>query len=394
MPALFALGDKVIGNPTLSYFIAFGSFAMLLLVDFTGSLADRLRAQLALGVACAVLICLGTLAEQSTPVAVIATAVVGCGVLFAGVISSVLASATTSLLLAFILPVTLPGPVSQIPDRVAGWGLAAAVSVFAVTLLWPAPARNAVRVKAIDACRALAVRLRAQVAYIRSDRGAEAGSARDAAVAPTEVATQSLEQLFFATPYRPTGLSTDARAVVRLIDELGWLDDIVQLAAPGSVPSYPDVEVCDVKLAAGEVLDRAADLLDSPRDPTAPLREAEATLQRSLAALERTITSRLPSVAPATSPEAGERSARAIVSALDPSFRAQEISFIVGQIARNVAYAAAAERRSWLDRILGRQPEGFAGALSSASALAHTLVCGRPGCATASVEAPRWLPRC
>ena len=31
MPAMFALGDKVIGNPQLATFAAFGSFAMLLL---------------------------------------------------------------------------------------------------------------------------------------------------------------------------------------------------------------------------------------------------------------------------------------------------------------------------------------------------------------------------
>jgi hypothetical protein len=31
MPAMFALGDKVIGNPQVATFAAFGSFAMLLL---------------------------------------------------------------------------------------------------------------------------------------------------------------------------------------------------------------------------------------------------------------------------------------------------------------------------------------------------------------------------
>src|SRR5262249_56109261 len=45
MPAMFALGDKVIGNPQLATFAAFGSFAMLLLVDFGGSLAGRFQAQ-------------------------------------------------------------------------------------------------------------------------------------------------------------------------------------------------------------------------------------------------------------------------------------------------------------------------------------------------------------
>jgi uncharacterized membrane protein YccC len=372
MPGLFALADKVIANATMAYFIAFGSFAMLLFVDFTGSLAERLRAQFALGVACAVLICLGTLAEQSTPVAVIAMGVVGVAILFAGVVSSVLASATTALLLAFILPVTLPGPVSQIPDRVAGWGLAAAVSLFAITLLWPAPTRNPIRARALEACRALADRLRAQVAYIRSDRSPASEAQRDAAIARTEAATQALEKLFFATPYRPTGLSTDARAVVRLIDELGWLAEIVQLAKPGTAPSYPDREVCEVKLAAAEVLDRAAALLGSPRDPVAPLRASEVALRTALAALEAAATSRLPDSGPGVA-AAARPSAQALVSSLDPSFRAQEISYIVGQIAQNVEYAAAAEGRRTVDRILGRQPTGFTGTLSSAGERARAF---------------------
>jgi hypothetical protein len=57
---------------------------------------------------------------------------------------------------------------------------------------------------------------------------------------------------------------------------------------------------------------------------------------------------------------------RGIVSSLDPSFRAQELSFVVAQIARNTEFAAAAERRSWPDRVLGRQPAGLAGPLSAA----------------------------
>jgi hypothetical protein len=37
MPAMFALGARVIGDPDVSTFAAFGSFAMLLLVDFGGA---------------------------------------------------------------------------------------------------------------------------------------------------------------------------------------------------------------------------------------------------------------------------------------------------------------------------------------------------------------------
>ncbi len=56
-----------------------------------------------------------------------------------------------------------------------------------------------------------------------------------------------------------------------------------------------------------------------------------------------------------------------MVSALDPSFRAQELSFVISQVALNTDFAAAAERRSWLERLLGRQPEGLRGPLAAAT---------------------------
>ncbi|HWF36095.1 MAG TPA: FUSC family protein [Solirubrobacteraceae bacterium] len=361
MPALFALADKVIANPAMSYFVAFGSFAMLLLVDFPGQVKDRVLAQAALGVACAVLICLGTLASQSTPVAAVAMGVVAFVILFSGVVSSVLAGATTALLLAFILPVSLAGPASQIPDRVAGWGLAAAVSLLAISVLWPSPPRNPVRTAAIDACRALAARLKGEIAYVMSSGGEDAEEAHRAAVAGAEEAVQRLWSLFFATPYRPTGLATDARALVRLVDELRWANTIVLRSAPKLHPRQPNRPVCRVKTAAAEVLERAADLLDAPGGTGEELDGALAQLRETLVGLETVTTSDLPVEATGSVSE----SAREVVSALDPGFRARELSFVVEQIAANANFAAAAERRSWLDRLLGRQPAGFPGALAS-----------------------------
>ena len=77
MPAMFALGEEVIGNPALATFAAFGSFAMLLLVDFGGPMRERLQAQAALAVAGCALVCLGTLVSQSVWLAAVAMAVVG-----------------------------------------------------------------------------------------------------------------------------------------------------------------------------------------------------------------------------------------------------------------------------------------------------------------------------
>src|SRR6188472_653318 len=162
MPAMFALGDVVIGNPAVATFAAFGSFAMLLLVDFAGPMRARLQAQAALALTGGVFVAVGTLASRWPVVAAVAMTLVAFGVMFAGVVSSVLAGATTSLLLAFILPVSLPGPVSSIPDRLAGWGLASAAALLAIALLWPAPVRDPVRGAAIAGTRAVAHRLRAQ----------------------------------------------------------------------------------------------------------------------------------------------------------------------------------------------------------------------------------------
>lgn len=363
MPVMFALGDKVIGNPTIGTFAAFGSFAMLLLVDFTGSIKDRLFAQAGLGVTCALLICLGTLASQTTWLAAVAMAVVGFAVLFAGVVSSVLAGATTSLLLAFILPVSLPGPASSIPDRVAGWGLAAAASLVAISVLWPSPARNPVRTAVIDACRALADRLRAGVIYVTSHGEAGAERAHRAAVARADEAVHKMQSVFFATPYRPTGLTTDARAVIRLVDELRWLSGIVLRSMPAHRPPRVAPEVSSVKVAAADVLASAADLLETPRATGGRLSAAMARMRAALADLEHATISRLP--VPMSAPGNGQQRAQQVVSSLDPSFRAQELSFVVAQIATNTDFAAAAARRGWIARLLGRQPEGFEGPLAS-----------------------------
>jgi hypothetical protein len=375
MPAAFALCGPVLGKPVLATFAAFGSFAMLLLVDFGGSIRNRLQCQAALAVACSVLICLGTLASRTTWLAAVVTAVLAFAVLFAGVVSSVLAGATTTLLLSLILPVSLPGPVSSIPERIGGWGLASAFSLVAISLLWPAPARDPVRSSATAACRALAERLRTEIEFVMAGVGGDGvgdgvkEAAYREALAASDAAVEAVQTGFFATPYRPTGLSTSARAVVRLVDELRWLNTIVLRSALTFPHTMPPVnEVCEVKRAAADVLTCVADLLEAPRNP-GPLEDATARLRSALEALERVSTERLPE---STEPGDGQEHAMRVVTALDPSFRSQELSFVVLQIAANVDYAARAERRSWLDRVLGRQPAGFVGFLTAAQERAES----------------------
>jgi hypothetical protein len=368
MPAMFALGDKVIGNPVIATFAAFGSFALLLLVDFTGTMNDRLRAQAALAAVGAVLVCLGTLATRATWLCTAAMAVVAFLVLFSAVMSSVIASATTSMLLAFILPVTFAGSISSIPDRLAGWGMASAASLIAITVLWPAPTRDPLRVSAIAACRALSERLRADVAFILGGADHLSEADHDEVIKRTDAGVASLHEAFLATPYRPTGLGTAARSVVRLVDELKWLHTIMGLTAPRPTGPSANPIACPVRLAAAVVLDQCADVLTSPADKSSRLDDALEDLHRALSSMESRATASLPiaefeGFSATTDPESRVEE---FITALDPSFRAQELTFATSQVGANVALAAAAECRSWTDRLLGRQPQGLSRTLSAA----------------------------
>jgi hypothetical protein len=165
-----------------------------------------------------------------------------------------------------------------------------------------------------------------------------------------------------------------------LVDELNWLNGIIAQSTPHPAGAPVNRTVLDVKAAAAAVLDRGADLLDGTAPQPAALHSAMVQLELALAAMEEDATVRLPvrralvSISPAddrttgASDQVGE-----FLTSLDPSFRSQELSYAVSVIGRNIDLAAAAERRTWWDRLLGRQPAGIGGALSAAQerAAAH-----------------------
>ena len=190
-----------------------------------------------------------------------------------------------------------------------------------------------------------------------------------------------MRSAFLATPYRPTGLSTPARTTVRLVDELIWLNSIV--IRPGLHRDGVSRAALRVKQAAAAVLDRAADLLDSTGGSSDKLDAALTELAAARAEMQEGVTAGLPArprgrpvtrpwplaVEPGPSvgdPAAGGGPVSEYVTSLDPAFRAEELSYAVSLIARNAGLTAAAERRSWRERWLGRQPEGVPGTLSAA----------------------------
>ncbi len=179
------------------------------------------------------------------------------------------------------------------PDRVAGWGLAAAASLLAVALLWPAPTRGPLRSAATAACRALAARMRAEVAYMLSDRSESFARDRDHAVAQANGAVAALHRGFLATPYRPTSLSTAARTIVRLVDELNWLNAIVvQSTRPEGAPV--NRAACAVKVAAAAVLERGAELLEVTGGNCGALHGALVELTDAMSRMEHSATAELP----------------------------------------------------------------------------------------------------
>ncbi len=367
MPGVFAVAEKVIGNPTVAIFSAFGALAMLLFVDFGGSMGERVAAQASLALAGAVLICLGTLVSRTTWLATAVTVVVAFVVLFQGVVSSVLAGATTSLLVAFVLPVSLPGPASSIPARLAGWLLAGAVSLIAIRVLWPAPSREPLRLSTAQACTRLAQRLRSEVDCINGGLEAAHLRGRDASVAESTASVAALRTSFYTAPYRPTGLGAAARALVGVVDQVLWLNSILERTAADTEVGPTAAVVCAVKLAAADLLQQGAVLLDAAAGDPSVLQPAEARLRHAREEMERTVISALPVTRSEThSPDRGDGTMAEFVSSLEPSFRAQEMSFAVSAVAVNIEHTVAARQRTWWEQLLGHRPEGASSALSAA----------------------------
>jgi O-antigen ligase len=77
MPIAFGLAHLTYPNPQISLFAAFGSFALLLLVDFAGRPRTRLLSYLSLFFVGSCFIILGTIVSTNKAAAVAAMALVG-----------------------------------------------------------------------------------------------------------------------------------------------------------------------------------------------------------------------------------------------------------------------------------------------------------------------------
>src|SRR4029079_2466191 len=101
-----------------------------------------------------------------------------------------------------------------------------------------------------ESCRCLAARLRAEVA-LAGDRGdPDRRAAADDAGAAARDGVAALRAAFFATPYRPTGLTTATRVLVRAVDQAFWLDTILERMPADRAQGGPGPAVCEIQLAS------------------------------------------------------------------------------------------------------------------------------------------------
>ncbi|HEY4020676.1 MAG TPA: FUSC family protein [Pseudonocardiaceae bacterium] len=277
VPGLFALSYKVIGDPQIATFAAFGGFATLVMASFGGRVRDKLIAHLGLAVAGSVLLVIGTAVNSSVPLAAAAALIVVFCVLFAGVGGPNAASAGTAALMAYVLPAASPGTLAMIPSRLEGWWMASIVGTVAVLLLSPKPPAAVLRNAAANCARTLAAELGVAI------RGEDVSESRRTAMA----AKRNLLTVFTATPYRPTGLAAADQALANLVSLLDWCTVTIcdELAEFHDLSKVDEVERALLLETRTALEDIAALLTDEPAQPD--LDRLEARLAASMKRLHQ-----------------------------------------------------------------------------------------------------------
>jgi uncharacterized membrane protein YccC len=333
VPAAFAVGLKVFDLPQMALFGAFGSIGCLVFVDFGGTRAVRFVAYLALLAAGTLTISLGTLCSHTTWLAVVVMAIVGFGILFAGVIDGYIAAASLVLILTFVIAMMVPAEFGEIPDRLAGWGVAGLFSIVAIFGLWPGRPPDQLRRGVAAAIDKLAELLEAMATARAAGAPTDAEEERIAQCsADAYAATVGARNAFVAMPHRPSGTGSRTAAIGRLIDDLDWFDALArEQPASASVSSGFAAERDAVETSVPAALRRAAERLraNDPGDGGGELRG----LREDHAAIGRAWLAEL------AEHRVSDDAAR-VTAELNEAYRLRGLAFAALQIGRHAVQAS------------------------------------------------------
>jgi hypothetical protein len=354
MPVVFGLTHLLFSDPQVSLFGAFGSFALLLLVDFPGRPRTRLVSYVGLFVVGSCFIALGTVVSTDKVGAVVAMAVVGFAVLFGGIVAPQVATASTAALLTFVLPVAVAQPAASTGARLFGWLVAAAFCIPACLVVWPTPWHDDLR-RRLSATLSAVSRMAAMVAD-----GRPVPEAQDAVASELTL----LRSHYAATPYPPTGAAAGAVALAKLVGRVEWMAGNAALVNGDTVPiELPRIRTI-IEVVA-ETLDQCARLIcDGNAYPVeddvlvGAIRESTARLDGLVGSeLDAEVSMLIDTGADVTAGSLsdvvgpGGSGREGMAPALDPSFRARALGIAAEMVADATLESAGAQPDG--DRRLG-----------------------------------------
>ncbi|HEX3981295.1 MAG TPA: FUSC family protein [Acidimicrobiales bacterium] len=365
VPLVFGLTHVVFSNPQVSLFGAFGSFALLLLVDFPGRPRTRLVSYVALFLVGSGFIAVGTVVSTHKVAAVAAMAVVGFAVLFAGIVAPQAASASTAALLVFVLPVAVAQPAGAVGPRLLGWAVAGAFCIPSCMLIWPTPWHDDLR-RHVSAAISAVGRL-----VLATGRH---GPDPDARGAVTSAMSQLRDQ-FRGTPYPPTGAVAGAVALAKLVGRVEWVAGNAS-RLNREATSVTAASVRSVIEAAAETLRLSASLICDgggfPVDDPALVREVQTATRTLDHVIDHELDEEVSTLLDPDIPLAGDvtggvdrvgragpgESHASVAPWLDPSFHVRGLGIATEMVSDAALEAAGAQAVG--DRTLGTSPESTA----------------------------------
>jgi hypothetical protein len=356
IPTVFGLTHLLFSNPQVSLFGAFGSFSLLLLVDFPGRFRTRLLCYIVLWLVGSGLIALGTVISTDKWAAVAVMAVVGFGVLFVGIAAPQAAAASTATLLIFVLPVAVAQPADAVGPRLLGWVAAGVVGITACLVLWPTPWHDDLR-----------RRLSATVSAVARLVAVPAGGKPDPEAQPALKEEVSLLRDRFAnTPYPPTGAAGTAVALAKLVGRVEWAAGNAMLVPDASdmghmpkVQAMIEAVAVTLRRSASLICDTQAHPVDDAEQVLAlreSMRELDNLMGEELAAEVSTLIE--PGTDGRTERSGGgseESPAASIASSLDPAFQARALGVAALLVADATIEAAGVGAQG--EQVWGAGPE-------------------------------------